>query len=153
MEHPSKGAKKIHHSHSVIPVQSYLPSPPGLSSAITKHADTPSVPVRSEHGEETETIVDINPPSTSTSTVTDATPETHAVIPERSIGLALSYIQLAKDLKLEPAAIHTDDCADLQPVARKRRPKAKVVVGKSISGNTFKGGPTTRNVFLFRVNP
>ena len=24
--------------------------------------------------------------------------------------------------------------------------------GKSISGNTFKGGPTTRNVFLFRVN-
>ena len=24
--------------------------------------------------------------------------------------------------------------------------------GKFISGNTFKGGPTTRNVFLFRVN-
>ena len=35
---------------------------------------------------------------------------------------------------------------------RKRRPKAKVVSGNSISGNTFKGGPTTRNVFLFRVN-
>ena len=29
---------------------------------------------------------------------------------------------------------------------------AKVVAGKSISGNAFKGGPTTRNVFLFRVN-
>ena len=26
------------------------------------------------------------------------------------------------------------------------------MAGKSISGNTFKGGPTTRNVFLFRVN-
>ena len=24
--------------------------------------------------------------------------------------------------------------------------------GKSISGNTFKGGPTTHNVFLFHVN-
>ena len=34
---------------------------------MTKHAETPSVPVRSEHGEETETIVDINPHSTSTS--------------------------------------------------------------------------------------
>ena len=37
-------------------------------------------------------------------------------------------------------------------LTRKRRPKAKVVAGTSISGNTFKGGPTTRNVFLFRVN-
>ena len=151
MEHPSKGAKKIHHSHSVIPVQSYLPSPPGLSSAITKHSDTPSVPVRSEHGEETETIVDFNRPSTSTSTVTAATTETPVVNPERSIGLAPSYSQLAKDLKLKPAAIRTDGFADFHPVARKRRPKAKVVAGKSISGNTFKGCPTTRNVFLFRV--
>ena len=27
MEHPSKGAKKMHHSHSVIPVHSHLASP------------------------------------------------------------------------------------------------------------------------------
>ena len=26
------------------------------------------------------------------------------------------------------------------------------MAGKSISGNTFKGGPTIRNVFLFLVN-
>ena len=65
--------------------------------------------------------------------------------------LAPSYSQLANDLKLYPAGIRTDDFADFQP-AQKRRPKAKVVSGKFISGNTFKGGPTTRNVFLFRVN-
>ena len=53
MEHPSKGAEKIHHSHSVIPVQSNLTSHSVLSSAMTKHAETRSVPVRSEHGEET----------------------------------------------------------------------------------------------------
>ena len=52
---------------------------------------------------------------------------------------------------LNPAGIRTDDFADFQP-SRKRRPNAKVVSGKSISGNTFKGGPTTHNVFLFRVN-
>ena len=119
---------------------------------MTKPAEVPSVPVRSEHGKETETIVDFNLPSTSTSTVMDATTATSAISPERSIGLAPSYSQLAKDLKLKPAGIRTDDFADFQPVARKRRPKAKVVAGKSISGNTFKGGPTTRNVFLFRVN-
>ena len=152
IDHPSKCAKKLHHSHSVIPVQSHIPSPPVLSSAMTKHADAPSVPIRSEHGKETETIVDFNLPSTSTSTVTAATTATSAISPERSIGLAPSYSQLAKDLKLKPAGIRTDDFADFQPVARKRRPKAKVVTGKSISGNTFKGGPTTRNVFLFRVN-
>ena len=73
MEHPSKGAKKMHHSLSIVPVQSYLPSPSMLSSAMTKHAETTSVPVRLEHGEETETIVDINPPTTFTSTVTTAT--------------------------------------------------------------------------------
>ena len=97
--------------------------------------------------------VDFNPPSTSTSTVTAATTATSAVSPERSIGFATSYSQLAKDLKQKLAGILTDDFADFQPVARKRRPRAKVVAGKSISGNTFKGGPTTRNVFLFRVNP
>ena len=84
MEHPRKGAKKMHHSLSVVPVQSYLPSPPVLSSAMTKPAETPSVPVRSEHGEETETIVYINPPSTSTSTVPAATTEMPAVSPECS---------------------------------------------------------------------
>ena len=141
IEHPSKGAKKLHHSHSVIPVESHIPSPPVLSSAMTKHAEAPSVPVRSEHGKETETIVDFNLPSTSTSTVTAATTATSAISPERSIGLAPSYSQLAKDLKLKPAGIRTDDFADFQPVARKRRPKARVVAGKSISGNTFKGGP------------
>ena len=119
-----------------------------LSSAITKHTQTTSVPVRSEHDEETETIVDINPPST----VTAATTEMPAVNPERSIGLAPFYSQLAKDLKLKPAGIGTDDIADFQLVARKRRPNAKVVSWKSNSGNTFKGGPTIRNVFLFRVN-
>ena len=152
MEHPSKGAKKMHHSLSVVPVQSHLPSPSVLSSAMTKHAKTSSVPVRSEHGEEIETIVDINPPSTSASTVTAATTETPAVSPERSTDLALSYSQLSKYLKLKPAVIRTDDFSDFQSVAGRRRPKAKVVSGKSISGNTFKGGPTTHNVFLFRVN-
>ena len=116
---------------------------------MTNHAETPSVPVRSEHSDETETMVAINHPSTSTVTaVTTATPPAS---PECSTGLAASYSQLAKDLKLNLAGIRTDDYADVQP-ARKRRPKAKVVSGKSISGNTFKGGPITRNAFLLRVN-
>ena len=58
----------------------------------------------------------------SASTVTAATTATCAISPERSIGLDHSYSQLAKDLKLKPAGIHTDDFADFQPVARKRRP-------------------------------
>ena len=89
IKHPSKGAKKMHHSHSVMPVQSHLLSPPVLSSTLTKHAEAPSVPVRSEHGKETEAIVDFNPPSTSTSTVTAATTKTSAVSPERSIAEAV----------------------------------------------------------------
>ena len=152
IEHPIKDDKKMHHSHSVIPVQSHLPTPPVLSSAMTKHAEDPYIPVRSEHGKETETIVDFNPPSTSTSTVTAATSEMSAVSPERRIVLAPSYSKLTKDLKLKPAGIRTDDFADFQPVARKLRPKAKVVAGKPITGNTFRGSPTTRNMFLFRVN-
>ena len=95
-----------------------------------------------------ETIVDINPPSTSTSTVMAATTETPAQRPERSIVLAPSYSQLAKDLKLKPACIRTNDFTDFQPVARKRLPNAKVVSGKSISDNTFKGGPTTTMCFV-----
>ena len=47
MAHPSKGTKKIPYSPSVIPSHSVL------SSAMTRHAETPYVPVRSEHGEET----------------------------------------------------------------------------------------------------
>ena len=74
---------------------------------MTNHAETPSVPVRSDHRDETETMVDINPPSTST--VTAVTTATLQASPERSTGLAPSYSQLAKDLKLNPAGIHTDD--------------------------------------------
>ena len=139
MEHPSKGTKKIPHIPLVVPEQSYILFFSVLTSVMTKHAETLSVPVRSEHREQTETIVDINPPSTATSTVTT---ETLPVSPERSTGLAPSYSYLAKDLKLTPTGIRTDDFADFQP-AQKRRPKAKVVSEKSISGNHFKGGPTT----------
>ena len=154
MEHPRKGAKRISHIHSIVPQQTYsantiIPSPSVLSSEMTNHAETPSVPVRSEQRDETDTMVDINFPSTSTVTAVITHPL--PACPERSTGLAPSYSQLAKNLKLNPAGIRTDDFADFQP-ARKRRPKAKLVSGKTISGNTFKGGPTTRNVFLFRVN-
>ena len=86
MERPNKGAKQIHHNPAVVYQQSYLPSPSVLSSATTRHAETLSVPVRSEHGEEPEIIVDINPPCTSTSTVTVVTTDTPAVSPERSTG-------------------------------------------------------------------
>ena len=118
---------------------------------MTKHAETPNVPARSEHGEEPDTIVDIYPPFTPSLTVTAVTTETLPVSPERRTGLAPSYRQLAKDLILKPDGIRTNDFADFQP-APKRRPKANVVFGKSISGNTFNGGPTTRNMFLFRGN-
>ena len=64
---------------------------------MTKHAETPSVPVRSEHGEETETIVDINPPP---------------------------------------------------PLLTQGQSSGR----KVHLSNTFKGGPTIRNVFLFCVN-
>ena len=142
MEHPRKGAKKISHIPSVVPQQTspantIVPSPSVLSSEMTNHAETPSVPVRSEQRDDTDTTV--------TAVSTHPLPASH----ERSTGPAPSYSQLAKDLS--QAGIRTDDFADFQP-ARKRRPKAKIVSGKSISGNTFKGGPTTRNVFLFRVN-
>ena len=154
MEHPRKGAKRISHIPSVVPRQTYpantfIPPPSVLSSEITNHPETPSVPVRSEQSDETDTMVDINFPSTST--VTAVITQYLPASPERSTGLAPSYSQLAKDLKLNLADIRTDDLADFQP-ARKRRLKAKVVSGKSISGNTYKGGPTTHNVFLFRVN-
>ena len=125
MEHPIKGTKKIPHSHSVVHEQTYtaitiLPSPSVLFLAMTKHAETPYVPVRSEHGEETETIADINPPSTST--VTAVTTATLPVSPEHGTGLAPSYSQQANDLKLNPAGIRTNDIADFQP-ARKRQPR------------------------------
>ena len=115
MEYHSRGTKKIPHSLSVVPGKTFaaitiLPYPSVLSSAMTKHAETPSVPVRSEHDEETETMVDINPPSTST--VTDVTTATLQVSPVRSTGNAPSNSHLAKDLKLNPASIRTDDFAD-----------------------------------------
>ena len=69
----------------------------------------------------------------------------------RSTGISPSESQLAKDLKLKPAGIRTDNFSDFQP-PRKRRPKAKVVSEKFMLGNIFNGGPTTRNVFLSRVN-
>ena len=98
----------------------------------------------SEQRDETDTMVGINPPSTSnvTAVITHPLPAS----PERSTGLAPSYSQLAMGLKLNPAGIRTDNFTDVKP-ERKRRPKAKVVSGKSVSGNTFKGGPTTRNMF------
>ena len=73
MEHPRKYAKRISYIPSVVPQQTYpantiFPSPFVLSSEITNLAETPSVPVRSEHSDETVTMVDINPPSTSTVT-------------------------------------------------------------------------------------
>ena len=137
MEHPRKGAKKISHIPSVLPQQTspantIVPSPSVLSSEMTNHAETPSVPVRSEQRDDTDTTV--------TAVSTHPLPASH----ERNTGPAPSYSQLAKDLN--QAGIRTDDFADFQP-ARKRRPKAKIVSGKSISGNTFKSGPTTRNVF------
>ena len=113
---------------------------------MRKNSATPSLPVRSEHRDETGTMIDINSPCTST--VTAVTTATLPACPQRSTP---SYSQLVKDIKLNPAGIRTDDFVDFHP-ARNRRPKAKVVPGKSISGNTFNGGHTTRNVFLFRVN-
>ena len=80
---------------------------------MTKHAKTPSVPVMSEHVEETETIVDINHPSTST--VSAVTTAMLPVSPERSTGVTTSYRQLAKYLKLTPAGIRTDDFVNSSP--------------------------------------
>ena len=69
---------------------------------------------------------------------------------------AMTYTYKAPTYKfkylLKPAGICTVDFPDFQPVARKQQPKAKVVAGKYISCNTFKGGPTTCSLFLFRVN-
>ena len=62
MEHPRKGAKKISHIPSVVPQQTspantIVPSPSVLSSEMTNHAETPSVPVRSEQRDDTDTTV------------------------------------------------------------------------------------------------
>ena len=148
MEHHIKVIMKIPHSPSVIPEQTYIPSPSVLPSEMTKHAETPSIPVMSEYGEETETIVDISPPSTST--IYDVATATFPVSQERSTGLSPSNSQLTKDLNQNSAGIRTNYFTYFQP-AWKRRPKAKVVSRKSILGNPLNGGPTTRNVLLLRV--
>ena len=89
MEYPRKGAKRISHMPSVVPQQTYpantvITSPSVLSSEMTN----PYVPVRSEQRDETDTMVDINPPSSSTVTavITHFLPAS----PERSTSLALT---------------------------------------------------------------
>ena len=102
---------------------------------------TPSVRVRWVHGDETETIVDINPPSTST--VTAVTTASLPINPECSTGLTPSY-----SLKLNPACIRADVFADLQP-ARKQQSQGQSIVREVHLRETFKGGPTTRSQCIF----
>lgn len=58
-----------------------------------------------------------------------------------------SYSNLAGDLQSNPGGI--DSAPPFKTIQRKRR--VKVVTGSSTSGNRFKAGPRTRNVFLYRV--
>ena len=97
MEHPRKGTKRISHIPSVVPQQTYpantiIPSPSVLSSEMTNHAKTPSVPVRSEQRDETDTMVDINSTSTVTAVITQPLPASL----EHSTGLTPSYSQTGK---------------------------------------------------------